>query len=486
MAARTLGPWLASIMAGLLLGLAPIDGLHGLVLRLIGCAVLGLAVQGRPLADLSRGAMAGLLWYGTSLLWFPLTWARFDSLGDPWLAYAGLIGLQALPLALALGVAGLLVRRRLSLALSLALALPAAHPLAEVVQPLPAGLPVYLAGHPALLWPAALGGSALLLAVLGAWIGAWRRPLYGLLLTGVWITGALVALPDESEGIPLQIGLVQPNVGPLDGRRASTADLRADALLTALHHLGERDVALALTPEGAWPHDPGAAHSHRRDKLLAALSGAPPTLLGASIGDGALPTNSLLAVDGGRVVARYDKRSLLPLGERSVLGFGRDTYRPGVQRPALRLAGVSIAARICYEDLLTTHLRDLGDAELLVTPSNDGWLGPGAGSRAHEAASRLAAVQTGRWVVRPTTNGRSAVFDPSGRRHLSLDWVEGDVAPRPSPQIAVATVRRRAPAQTGADRSPWIALLAALLALALATRAPRAALHSTTDPEITE
>ena len=457
----------AATAAGSLLGLAPLDGAVGVGLRLIGCALLGYAVTGRPGADAGRGLWVGLLWYGTSLLWFPLTWARFDSVGDPWLAYVGLILLQATIPAVTLGLAGALRARRVPAPVAFGLALPAAGGLAEVVQPLPAGLPVYLAGDAALLLPAALGGPALLLAALGAWIGVGDRPRIAVLALLVWLVAG-AAQPWADDGAPIAVGLVQPNTGPLDGRRASTAERREDALIDAILAAGDRGAALVATPEGAWPDAIGPDGASRTRRMLARLADAPPTLLGVNRRDGPLPTNAVVAVSDGAIVGRYEKRALLPLGERALFGFGRDVYAPGAPLPDPEIAGARVAVRICYEDLLTSRLAGLGAATLLVTPSNDGWLGPGAGSGAHENASRLAAAITGRWTVRATTNGRSAVFDPTGRRRAHLPWVEGDTDPPPAPTIAVLPeVRLRRPAWAGADVSPWLTAAAALAALAL-------------------
>lgn len=471
----------ATIAAGLLLGLAPLDGPVGVGLRLVGCLLLGFAVRGHAGGDAARGLAVGLLWYGASLLWFPLTWARFDSVGDPWLAYIGLILLQALVPAVALGLAGALRARRVPAPIAFALALPAAEGLAEVVQPLPAGLDVYLSGHHALLAPATFGGSALLLAVVGAWIGAGDRPRIALIALVGWLGLHALPPPWADDGEPLAVAIVQPNVGPLDGRRASTTDRRAAALIGALHRAGDAGADLVATPEGAWPEPIGHDGAARTARMLARLEGAPPTLLGVNRRDGPLPTNAVVAVADGAIVGRYEKRALLPLGERALFGFGRDVYAPGAPLPDPGIAGARVAVRICYEDLLASRLAGLGAATLLVTPSNDGWLGPGAGSGAHENASRLAAAITGRWTVRPTTNGRSAVFDPAGRRRAHLPWVEGDADPPPAPMIAVIPdVRLRRPAWAGADVSPWLTAAAALAALALLVR--RRALSSASPP----
>jgi apolipoprotein N-acyltransferase len=457
-------PWLAAAFSGLLFGLAPLHGWAGPPLWLLGVGGLGLAVEGRIGADAARGALIGALWYGLSLLWFPTIWSDFDSTGSPWLGWIGLTLLQLTVPCLGLALAGWIHRSRIALPVALALALGAMEGAAGWLQPLPGGLAVYLAPIQPLTWPAALGGAPLLLAVVGGWAGLQAtRPLWGVAFLAAWFGIGLLPAPWASDGEPLTVGVVQPNTGGFDGRRASTADARADRLLRLVRAASAR-AELVVTPEGAWPHDAGPDGSGRRRALLERW-GTTPVVLGVSIDDGGgAPTNSLIALDGGRVTSRYDKVDLVPFGERAILGFGRDTFRPGASRTALNLAGVRLAGRICYEDLVPGALRGLGHAELLVTATNDAWLGPGPGSRQHEAASRLAAVVTGRWVVRPASNGRSEVFDPSGRRHLQLPWVDGDAQPDHPGTWGAITVRRRIPLWTGADLGPWLALLMAIAA----------------------
>lgn len=463
-------PWVAAAIAGLFLGLTPLGGpLHGPGV-LLGTGLLALAVKGHTRADLARGALVGALWFGTSLSWFLTTWTTFDSVGTPVLAFVGLVALQLVVPATSLGLAGALRARGVGLPLALGLALPAADGLVAWVQPLPGSLALYLAPTQPLLWPAALGGTALLLGVAGAWAGLQAtRPAVGVCVLAGWLGLGLLPAPWVTDGTPLPVGLIQPNDGAFDARRGSSAEARADRIVRLVDAAATAGATLVVTPEASWPQDPGPAGSGRRQALAEAFRPFPAVLLGASVHDGRLPTNSLLALEHGQVVGRVDKHHLVPLGERAVLGFGRDTYRPGSPAP-VTLASVPLAARICYEDLVPTALAGLGDAEVLVAASNDTWLGHGR--QAHEAGTRLAAVLTGRWVVRPTSAGPSAVYDPSGRRTWRAPFVDGDAAPDHPGFSAVQDVRRRRPMWTGADVGPWLALLAGLAAAALAIRGP--------------
>ncbi|MFK7929217.1 MAG: apolipoprotein N-acyltransferase [Myxococcota bacterium] len=455
--------WFAATLAGLICGLVPIDSLWSTPAWLAALVAMALAVHGRPAEDLARGAWIGALWYGLALRWVALEWTDLGGeLALPWAAWGAVMLLQALVPAVGLGLAGALRRTGWPLFASLALGLAAAEALAVWVQPLPGGWAVFMAPVQPLLWPAAFGGTALWLAVAGGWAGLMAsRPTWGLLGLVAW-TG-LGVVPRADDGPPLRVGLIQPNTGAMDGRRASTAPWREQRLMSLVEASHQAGAQVVVTPEGAWPHRLDTRRDRTHTMLRERFHAFPAVLLGASMDEGDRRTNSLLGIESGQLTERWDKVHLVPVSEQAVWGVGEDVFHPGHAHATHRLGGVPIAARICYEDLITPSLRGLGEAELLVLSSNDAWLGPSLGSRQHEAGARLAAVLTGRWVVRPTNNGRSAVFDPAGRRRWHSPWVDGDVTPQHAGIASVQTVHRVVPWWTGADVSPWLTLLAALL-----------------------
>jgi apolipoprotein N-acyltransferase len=336
------------------------------------------------------------------------------------------------------------------------------------LHPIPAGVVPALAGAPLLLAPAALGGRPLLAALLVA-VGAraWRTSRQGpLVLVGWLAAGAawLVTGDDVPADAPV-IAVVQPQIGAFDGRRASTADARAARLLAAIDEVGPVDVV--VTPEGAWPFDPGDPGGAARRRFAAAWSGRPPTVLG-----GERPRqNVLLVVEGGDVTDTYVKTALVPLAERAVLGFGYDRYDPGpADAPPLVVAGIRFGALICYEDALPAQVRRAGrGADVVLAATHDAWLGPGVGVQWHLAASRLAAVTTGRWVLRPTTSGPSAVIDARGRLVWSTVFVDADKGPAP-PIVWVGRVPLRPTGAPGAAVADVVGLIGLFAALMLARR----------------
>lgn len=448
--------WFAALLAGAAWGLANPDGPAGAALVLLGAAGASFSLEGRAAPDAARGALVGLICWGLQLRWVPLAWDRFAG-GDGLAAYAVAVLLQALPFALIWALA----RKPLGLALAWA----AAEPLLPWVQPLPSGPALLMAGAPALAWPAAWGGRSLLTGLAVGWGAlAPRRPALAAALLGAWALGSLLP-PGPAEG-STRIGVIQPQIGAFDGRRASTADLRASRLLHAIDSAGAAGADWIATPEGAWPFDPGQPESARRSALLRAFEGRPPVLLGVSIGEEPA-TNSLIVVDDD-VVARVDKERLVPVAEAAAFGYGGDRYRAGDGARVVPIAGVRAAVLVCYEDLWPSAVRraDRDGADVLVAASNDAWVGPGIGSAQHLAATRLAAVETGLWAVRPTTSGRSAIVDPSGRVVWSAPWVDGDAVPDTPVAWTVAEVPLRRPLWSGATVGPWVAAVAALALLA--------------------
>jgi apolipoprotein N-acyltransferase len=136
----------------------------------------------------------------------------------------------------------------------------------------------------------------------------------------------------------------------------------------------------------------------------------------------------------------YTKRHLVPFGEYyPVPGFVRNWLRlanlpstdaapgdPG--QPPLELAGQRIAVTICYEDLFgAEQLHYMPDATLLVNVSNDAWFGDSIAPHQHLQIARMRAVEVGRYQLRATNTGITAVIEPSGRVAATLPAFEAGV-----------------------------------------------------------
>jgi len=71
---------------------------------------------------------------------------------------------------------------------------------------------------------------------------------------------------------------------------------------------------------------------------------------------------------------------------------------------------------ICYEDIFGEELiAALPEATLLVNATNNAWYGNSFAPHQHLEMSRLRALETGRYMLRVTTNGVSAIIDQHGK-----------------------------------------------------------------------
>ncbi|QWR78831.1 apolipoprotein N-acyltransferase [Candidatus Magnetomonas plexicatena] len=153
-------------------------------------------------------------------------------------------------------------------------------------------------------------------------------------------------------------------------------------------------------------------------------------------GNSLILTNSAVLLDkDGKIVYVYDKIHMVPFGEyvplRKLLFFvdklvgsvgefspGTDYMLARVGFTDGRVAGVaSFGTHICYEiifpDLVRKFYRNGGD--FIVTISNDAWFGNTSGPYQHLAMAVFRAVENGKYLIRATNTGISAIVGPNGR-----------------------------------------------------------------------
>lgn len=136
--------------------------------------------------------------------------------------------------------------------------------------------------------------------------------------------------------------------------------------------------------------------------------------------------NSIIALGAGEGI--YHKQKLVPFGEyvplekylRGLIGFfdlPMSSFTPGPKnQPALTANGLKVMPFICYEVAYPDFLaRNAVNTDLLLTISNDGWFGDSIGPLQHLQLARMRALETGRYMLRGTNNGVTAIIDNKGQ-----------------------------------------------------------------------
>ncbi|MGR8948196.1 MAG: apolipoprotein N-acyltransferase [Gammaproteobacteria bacterium] len=123
----------------------------------------------------------------------------------------------------------------------------------------------------------------------------------------------------------------------------------------------------------------------------------------------------------------YAKRHLVPFGEympfdailrpiTDLLNVPMSDFSSGTpDQSSLHAGEIIIGASICYEDAYAELLRDaLPAANVLVNISNDAWFGATIAPHQHLQISQMRALELGRYMLRATNTGISAVIDNRG------------------------------------------------------------------------
>ncbi|GFO72066.1 apolipoprotein N-acyltransferase [Bathymodiolus japonicus methanotrophic gill symbiont] len=249
-----------------------------------------------------------------------------------------------------------------------------------------------------------------------------------LVIICLFSTGVLlqsVSWTDVS-GKPLKVSLIQGNIAQKDkwaveNRNATLKQYYDD---TAAHWQSD----LILWPETAIP---AYFNDVKQDYLLPLEQEAQVhhtdiiTSLPYKDKDGKL-YNSVLVLGENRGI--YKKIHLLPFGEylpwQPVSGYilGLMNVRLGrfssgeIDQPLLKAAGHHFVTSICYEDAFGEQsIRYVEQAKFLVNVTNDGWFDGSIEPYQHMQIARMRALESGRYLLRVTNTGVSAIVDDKGK-----------------------------------------------------------------------
>lgn len=136
--------------------------------------------------------------------------------------------------------------------------------------------------------------------------------------------------------------------------------------------------------------------------------------------------NSIIGL--GAANGFYHKQRLVPFGEyvplqqwlEGLLDFFKmpiSEFRVGpAGQTNLHSGTLEVAASICYEITYPELVaQQVGNADILLTVSNDTWFGSSLGPHQHLQMAQMRARENGREMLRATSNGISAFIDHKGR-----------------------------------------------------------------------
>jgi apolipoprotein N-acyltransferase len=289
--------------------------------------------------------------------------------------------------------------------------------------------------------------AALLVALFLARAGRRRIIAIASLLL-IWIAGWGLGGVQWTEpvGERLSVVLIQGNI-PQE-RKWKIEQLRPTLDLYIDHTMANWDKDLIIWPETAMP-----AFRHQLEKdVITPLSEVAreqqsQLLVGIPVWEQEQRRsyNAMLAMGINEGV--YYKRHLVPFGEFmpmrwlleplvDLLQIPMSDFASGDNsKPLLQLAGYPAGISICYEDAFGEEVIEaLPEAAFLVNASNDAWFGDSLAPPQHLQIARMRALETGRFLLRSTNTGISAIIQPDGELQgyspaFQMHVLKGEIQP---------------------------------------------------------
>ena len=130
------------------------------------------------------------------------------------------------------------------------------------------------------------------------------------------------------------------------------------------------------------------------------------------------------------LVANYNKVNLVPFGEFTpfektlkLIGFktitnNHQSFSRGKTRVPLNIKNsridLNLLPLICYEIIYSGKLSKDNNFDYIINISEDGWFGNSIGPKQHFSHSIFRSIESGKYIIRSTNNGISAIINPLG------------------------------------------------------------------------
>ena len=130
------------------------------------------------------------------------------------------------------------------------------------------------------------------------------------------------------------------------------------------------------------------------------------------------------------LIVNYNKVNLVPFGEfipfESILGLiglktvtnNYQSFSRGQSRIPLNVKNskidLNLLPLICYEIIYSGKLSKDNNFDYIINISEDGWFGNSIGPKQHFSHSIFRSIESGKYIIRSTNNGISAIINPIG------------------------------------------------------------------------
>ncbi|HAQ61604.1 TPA: apolipoprotein N-acyltransferase [Candidatus Delongbacteria bacterium] len=144
--------------------------------------------------------------------------------------------------------------------------------------------------------------------------------------------------------------------------------------------------------------------------------------------------NSVFFFDQNNNISRYDKRKLVPFGERFPLSqyltfleeisLGQANFDKGTNtKPFVMTNGHKFSSNVCYEGVFPYYNAMLvrNGSEFIVNVSNDAWYECSKQIYQHSRFTVFRAIENRRSIIRLANKAENSVFLPSGEQKILFD-----------------------------------------------------------------
>tara|TARA_R110002110_G_scaffold415800_1_gene656256 strand:- start:8784 stop:10361 length:1578 start_codon:yes stop_codon:yes gene_type:complete len=261
-----------------------------------------------------------------------------------------------------------------------------------------------------------------------------KKQLYrlGALFVSIWVIGAMINQHKWVKPDPLEVSvaLIQGNVP----QQMRWDPKQVVDIMTLYEEMTSNalDSSIIIWPEGAIPMPLPYSDSYfqRINRLIvenktALIAGVP-----VKAENQEAYYNALIGL--GQAKGIYYKEQLVPFGEfvpfekllRGLIGFFDLPMSSFIAKDnpdtTITAYGLNFAPAICYEIAFPrTVQKNVKNADFIITVSNDTWFGRTIGPDQHLQLAQWRAIETGRYVLRATNTGLTAIISPTGRAEVA-------------------------------------------------------------------